>query len=230
MIDFHTHILPKVDDGSRSTEESLAMLRELSNQGIETVIATPHFNANDESVDSFINRRLVSYESLKEFAEMGIPDIKLGAEVRYYEGISRLERIEDLCVEGTNLLLLEMPFCRWTEYIIKELTDISCSGKVIIVLAHIDRYLKFQKWNVFETLLENGVLMQLNASFINRFINKRNALRLLQSGAVQFIGSDCHNMAERAPDIGRTLSFIKQKLGSDFLSGFADIINNFSKG
>lgn len=230
MIDFHSHILPKMDDGSRSTEESLAMLKVLSNQGIETVIATPHFNANDESVDSFIKRRADSYGKLKESVQSEIPDIKLGAEVRYYEGISRLEGIEELCVEGTNLLLLEMPFGRWTEYIVKELTDISCSGKVIIVLAHIDRYLKFQKWSVFETLLENGVLMQLNASFINHFLNRRKAVWLLKSGAVQFVGSDCHNMAGRAPDIGKAYAFLKQKLGPDFLGGFADIINNFSKG
>ena len=230
MIDFHSHILPKMDDGSRSTEESLAMLKALSNQGIETVIATPHFNANDESVDSFIKRRADSYGKLKESVQSEIPDIKLGAEVRYYEGISRLEGIEELCVEGTNLLLLEMPFGRWTEYIVKELTDISCSGKVIIVLAHIDRYLKFQKWSVFETLLENGVMMQLNASFINHFLNRRKAAWLLKSGAVQFVGSDCHNMAGRAPDIGKAYAFLKQKLGPDFFGGFADIINNFSKG
>lgn len=229
MIDFHSHILPKMDDGSRSAEESLSMLRELSGQGIETVIATPHFNANDESVFSFLERRLASYDILRESEEMSIPDIKLGAEVRYYEGISRLERIEDLCVEGTNLLLLEMPFTRWTEYIIKELTDISCSGKVVIVLAHIDRYLRFQKWNVFETLLQNGVLMQVNASFINGAFTKRKAIRLLKSGAMHFIGSDCHNMTDRAPDIGRAYGFIKHKLGTDFLSEFVDFISNFIK-
>ncbi len=227
MIDFHSHILPKMDDGSRSYAESMAMLKELSNQGIETVIATPHFYANDESVAAFLERRDASFERIREVVQSDISEIKLGAEVRYYEGISRLESIEDLCIEGTNLLLLEMPFSRWTEYTINELTDICCSGKVILVLAHIDRYLKLQKWKVFDVLLRNGALMQINAGFINSVFTKRKAIGLLKSGAVHFIGSDCHNMANRAPDIGRAYGVISKKLGSDFLSEFVGFINNF---
>ena len=50
MIDWHSHVLPQMDDGSKSAEESLAMLKMQSEQGVDTVIATPHFYANDESL------------------------------------------------------------------------------------------------------------------------------------------------------------------------------------
>lgn len=65
MIDFHTHILPKTDDGSRSTDESVKMLLALKEQGIDAVAATPHFYANDESVEDFLKRRQASFEALK---------------------------------------------------------------------------------------------------------------------------------------------------------------------
>ena len=71
MIDFHTHILPKVDDGSRSLEQSLAMLNELKKQGVKKLVATPHFYANDESVESFLERRNRVYAELKEFSVNG---------------------------------------------------------------------------------------------------------------------------------------------------------------
>jgi len=65
VIDFHAHILPHVDDGSKNIDESLLMLKSLAEQNVKLVVATPHFYANDESVDEFIERRNVSYELLK---------------------------------------------------------------------------------------------------------------------------------------------------------------------
>ena len=66
MIDFHSHILPLMDDGSRSVEESCKMLEELSSQGVTKVAATPHFSANNETVEKFLERRKSSFGMLKE--------------------------------------------------------------------------------------------------------------------------------------------------------------------
>ena len=60
MIDWHSHILPGMDDGSKDPEESIAMLDMLEQQGIDTVIATPHFYANEETTEEFLGRRKVS--------------------------------------------------------------------------------------------------------------------------------------------------------------------------
>lgn len=227
MTDFHSHILPKMDDGSRSVEESALMLRALAEQGADRVVATPHFYANDESVSSFLERRRVSFEMLKASMQGTAPEVILGAEVRFYEGISKLEGLESLCIEGTRLLLLEMSMKRWTEYVLKEIIDISCRGKVIPVIAHLDRYIKFQSSDALNRLLANGVLVQINSSFVYEFFTRRKAIGLLKSGAVHFLGSDCHNLSDRAPDIGKAFEIILNKLGKEFLLGYENFVNEF---
>ncbi|MGM9642345.1 MAG: CpsB/CapC family capsule biosynthesis tyrosine phosphatase, partial [Eubacteriales bacterium] len=165
MTDFHSHILPGIDDGSASVEESCAMLRMLEAQGITKVIATPHFYPNRTSLDRFIERRRASLELLKPTLTDGMPRILLGAEVNYYDGIRRMEGLERLCIEGSRVLLLEMPFERWSEMTLNEVSVLSRSGKVKVVLAHIDRYISYQAEGDLERLLESGVLFQMNASY-----------------------------------------------------------------
>ena len=64
MIDWHSHILPGIDDGSRDVSESLALIEKLSEQGVDTVVATPHFYADDNSVDAFLEKRNKAYEAM----------------------------------------------------------------------------------------------------------------------------------------------------------------------
>lgn len=227
MIDFHSHILPGMDDGSKSVEESVAMLNALSEQGITRVAATPHFYANDESVSEFLGRRQASLEKLSGSLSPQMPQIMLGAEVRYYEGLSRHENIRDLCLQGTKLLLIEMPECRWSEFAIRELTDIACGGRIIPVLAHIERCIFLQKKEVLFRLLHNGVLMQINAEFLNGFLSRGKAVKLLKNNQVHFIGSDCHNMQSRPPDIGKAYQTVFNKLGGDFAEAFNNFIDEF---
>lgn len=87
MMDFHTHLLPEMDDGSRSVEESLAMLKQMAAQNINWAAATPHFYAFQESPEQFLERRSASAAQLqKEMSQWkDLPRISLGAEVRYYE-------------------------------------------------------------------------------------------------------------------------------------------------
>lgn len=227
MIDFHSHILPGMDDGSKSVEESVEMLKALSEQGITRVAATPHFYANDESVSEFLGRRQESLERLSGSLSPQMPQIMLGAEVRYYEGLSRHENIRDLCLQGTKLLLIEMPECRWSEFAIRELTDIACGGRIIPVLAHIERCIFLQKKEVLFRLLHNGVLMQINAEFLNGFLSRGKAVKLLKNNQVHFIGSDSHNMQSRPPDIGKAYQTVFNKLGGDFAEAFNNFIDEF---
>lgn len=229
MTDFHSHILPKMDDGSRSVEESLQMLNALAEQGISRVVATPHFYANDESVFDFLERRREAFEKLSAVLTDEMPEVVLGAEVRYYDGISRLAEIKSLCIQGTDLLLLEMPEKRWTEYTLRELEDIACAGRVTLVLAHIDRCMEFQSEDVFYRLRSSGVLMQINAEFINNFFTRRKSVSMLKKGNIHFIGSDCHNMEERKPDIGKAYKIIKNRLGTDFTDSLEIYISEFFK-
>lgn len=217
MIDWHSHILPGLDDGSKDVAESVSMIGMQASQGVETIIATPHFYANDETVDSFLSRRSKAMEALKPQLPENAPRILLGAEVRYYQGISRLEGLKKLTVEGSKLLLLEMPMGVWTESMVRELVELSGKSSVRIVLAHVERYMKQQKQSVWDRIIESGILMQVNASFFASFTSKRKALNLLQNGVVQFVGSDCHNITTRPPMLGKALTVIRKKLGDDYL-------------
>ena len=223
MIDWHSHILPGMDDGSKNTEESIKLLSMLSEQGADTVIATSHFYANDESVDRFLERRAECYSKLCALLPDTAPKILLGAEVSYYQGIGRLEELPRLCIEGTDLLLLEMPFARWSKSMIREIIEITVQRSITVILAHIERYLDFQELEVFDELREYGVIMQVNAGFFKRVSTRRRARKLLLGGYIQLIGSDTHNIKSRPPNLGIAYDVIEKKFGK----GFVDEVNEY---
>lgn len=213
MVDFHCHLLPNVDDGSQSVDESLKILEKLSKQTIELVVATPHFIANNESVEHFLHRRQRAYNVLAEKLHDGLPDIRLGAEVEFYEGISNLDGLNKLCVEGTNILLLEMPNAKWTKCVVNELYRLVSLGNIQIMIAHVERCLFMQDTEVVDYLLRNSVIMQSNASYFIRTLTKRKACRYLSDNIIHVLGSDSHNMTSRPPKIKEALDIIEKKLG-----------------
>lgn len=217
MIDFHSHILPNVDDGSRSVDESLRLLDLLRDQNVSSVVATPHFYANEQSVEKFLQRRQEAYEVLAKQMSSDHPIIRLGAEVHYYPGISRLDDLRALCLDGTRVLLLEMPMTHWTDYTIKELLDMVNSRGVTLVLAHIERYRQLQDKRLLERLLHAGVLMQVNATFFVERRTRHRALKLLGNQMLHFIGSDCHGIKIRPPHMGEAMDIIGKKFGDSFL-------------
>ncbi len=220
MVDFHSHVLPQMDDGSRNLEESLSLLRMLAEQGVDLAAATPHFYANRESPERFLERRAEANEKLKSGMTPDLPDVRLGAEVAYFPGVSRIGELPGLMLEGTDLLLLEMPMERWEQYAVREVLELSCSGTWTVVLAHIERYLAMQRTSVWESLLDNDVQMQVNASF---FLSRRTcgkALRMLRDGRIHWLGSDCHNLTARPPRIGEASEVIRRKLGDGFFAEF----------
>jgi len=222
MIDFHTHILPGIDDGSKDADESLKMLKMLSSQGVDTVIATSHFDPDKETVSEFIVRRQESYDKLLLKSSGDIPHIILGAEVIYYDGISNLENLEKLCIGDTGLLLLEMPMRKWSQYALKELKNLSCIKGFTIILAHIERYMGFQSPEVLSKIREYGILYQVNASFFKGRFTRRKALSMFRAGEIHAIGSDCHNLDTRPPQIGSAFEFIKSKVGEKILQDFTE--------
>ncbi|MBR4474063.1 MAG: capsular polysaccharide biosynthesis protein [Oscillospiraceae bacterium] len=217
MIDFHSHILPGIDDGSRDTAASLLMLNTLKNQGADTVCATSHFYATQRSVEHFLFYRQRAWQKLETALPSDAPRILLGAEVLYFPGISRMHELSKLCLEGTNILLLEMPFEPWTAHCTQEVRELARSGDVRILLAHIERYFYYQPISVWDEFLDLGILMQANAEFFLPFRTRRKALKLLEDGYIHLLGSDAHNMSSRAPRLDEARSRILRSLGEDYL-------------
>ena len=201
MIDFHTHILPGMDDGSKSVSESLQMLRLEARQGINMVVLTPHFYSSENSPEVFLHRRQRAWERLSVSLEEGFPRLLLGAEVQYFEGIAHMENIRQLSIWGTRLLLLEMPFCSWDERMVQTVLTLQENGEVQPVLAHIDRYLSFNgNSRQLDRLRRHGILMQMNVSAFNGFFARRRTSSMIHKGKVHFFGSDCHNFSTRKPN------------------------------
>lgn len=211
MEDIHCHVLPQMDDGSRCVEESLAMLKALAAQGVYFVAATPHFYAEENGPQEFLRRRAISAGQLEKAWLPGLPALKLGAEVCYYQGISQCEELECLKIEGTQLLLLEMPFGFWTPRMLHEVWEIQSRPGITVVLAHIERYLRWQKEDTWEALADWGVLNQCNAPFFLDWRTRHKALRLLRNGRVHLLGSDSHNMETRPPRLEEAYSRLKER-------------------
>lgn len=216
MLDLHCHVLPGMDDGCQTVEESLAVLHVLKQQRVDTVVATPHFHASQESVAEFLQRREQSYAQVKAQMAEDLPVIKLGAEVRYYNGIRRLDGLSRLRIQDSPLFLLEMPLGRWTEFTLREVVELAdaCGGQ--LVLAHIERYWKDQPKRTWLRLLDAGILMQVNAPYFADCRTRRKACKLLKNYSIHFLGSDSHNLSDRAPRLGEAEAAIRRKMGEDF--------------
>lgn len=208
MTDFHSHILPGLDDGSRCVEESLDMLRVSAEQGIACVAATPHFYAEENEPEEFLKRRAASEERLRAAWQSGLPELKLGAEVCFFEGISRCGGLDQLKLEGTQMLLLEMPFAHWGQRVLQEVQALQARPEMTVVLAHVERYLPWQDGETWERLLDWGVLNQCNAAFFLRWQTRHKALHMLRKGKIHLLGSDCHSMDTRPPRLGEALAVL----------------------
>lgn len=200
MIDFHTHILPGMDDGSRSIEESLAMLQAEADAGIERVVFTPHFYASQNSPKEFLRRRKESWSALLPRMYRGLPKVSFGAEVQYFEGICQAAEIAALRIAGTPYLLLEMPFRRWEDRMLDDILELSTHPDAIVVLAHIDRYLSNVSSRSLAYLRDNGVKIQMNVSVFGERRQGHLAMSMLKAGEVHILGTDCHSMGHRRPN------------------------------
>lgn len=213
MIDFHSHILPEMDDGSESVEMSLAMLRESKRQGVDLICSTSHFYADEEDPASFLRRRSEAYGRLAAAMEnpKEYPRILLGAEVLYFPGISVAEEVRGLMLKGTLFLLVEPPMMQWSDTMLDEVEDCGKTFHCIPVIAHIDRYMRIlDDYTLFDRIRGRKLLIQVNASFFIHRDTRDFALECLQEDRFQMIGSDCHNMDDRCPNMGDAASVIRE--------------------
>lgn len=221
IADFHTHVLPKIDDGSTSVAESLALLRAEADQGIKHVVATPHFYAHFDTPKQFLRRREAAVRRLREAMEPypELPRLSIGAEVHYFPGIGEADVLSELAIDNGSYVLVEMPMTVWTDRMYRELENIHDNLGLIPIIAHVDRYIgPLRTYGIPDRLSELPVVVQANTSFFRRFSTRRMALRMLHAGQIHLLGSDCHNMADRPVDMRQAIDLIEKKLGMDAVS------------
>ena len=216
IVDFHSHILPGVDDGSKSLEMSIDMLKMMAKQGIRHVVATPHFYPQHDTPERFLARRKEAEITLREELKKhpDLPSLSLGAEVYYFPGISESDGISKLTIDGKRCILIEMPEGPWTDAMYRELEGLYVKRGLIPIVAHLDRYIgRFRTYGIPRRLAQLPVLVQANAEFFLERSTASMALRMLKQGKIHLLGSDCHNLTSRKPNLGAAVNLIRSQLG-----------------
>ena len=197
MLDFHTHILPGMDDGSKNIEESLAILKTQYQKGIKGCILSSHFYPEDDKA-VFVHKGREGKKALeKSLQEAGLLEMKLytGAEVLLSVDTPKLEKIEELCFSGTSYILLEMPYSHWSNWIYDTVEELISIHRVRPIIAHVERYdAVMNSPNALLPFLEMGALLQLNSySLMKRSSRHKLSHSLIKHGMIHLLGSDVHH-------------------------------------
>lgn len=220
FVDCHTHILPGIDDGSKSPEESTEMLKNLLSQGVSTVWLTPHFYPYKEEIQSFLDKREDAYSVLKPIADKLNMEVLLASETFLTDYLFNIPDISKLCVNGQKYLLTELPFSSsFSQRTFDRIRRLVSNYGVVPILAHIERYPKLLKHVAYlDELIDMGCLMQMNLSALDGgLFQRRKLLTYIERNLVHIVGTDCHNLESRPPQYLRGMSIIEKKLGTDYV-------------
>ncbi len=196
--DIHSHLIPGIDDGVESYEESLEIIRRFYEMGFRKLITTPHVMQDfyDNEPEVILN----GLERLKEIiAEDGL-DMEVGAAAEYYLDetlLQKLEKSDDLLLFGKNYLLFETSFINKPLYL-DDFLFLAQSKGLTPVLAHPERYaFVHNEPGLVQSLIDRGLLLQLNLNSLSGYYSKevqKMARRLIDQKQIHFLGSDCHSM------------------------------------
>lgn len=218
--DFHSHILPGMDDGAENVQVSLGQLSLLREQGIARVNATPHFYHHRESLDSFLERRESSHaQLLSSLPNDDMPKISLGAEVYLEQSLLETRGIEQLRIANSDYVLLEIPYTGANSSTAELIFNICRQSGVKPMLAHLDRYISGMPEGVLHDLLSlDDLIIQINNSAFQSRSEIKFVLDLIRDGFPVAFGSDTHNMTSRKPNFDVSNKLLSSKLKEDELA------------
>ncbi|MBQ3559410.1 MAG: capsular biosynthesis protein [Agathobacter sp.] len=213
MIDIHTHLLFGVDDGPKTMEESIEMLKSAKAQGVDAMILTPHYR---HGMFAYPNEEIEA-----NFAKLMEPAKKIGIELylgtEHHVNSMMLEYIESGRVRtlaNTQYVLAEYKHDTEFEYIAKSVRDLLRNGYIPIV-AHVERYMcMHEDLERIDWLRDVGAMIQVNANAIlgmEGFKTKSFTKKLLKYGYIDFVGSDSHDMKKRANNLGKCRDYLYKK-------------------
>lgn len=222
LTDFHSHCLPNVDDGAADLKTSLAMLRASAKQGVQRVVATPHFYIGQHSAPVFFQERQRAYEQIRPYLNGDMPQVLLGAEVLIREGISRHD-MHAFCLQDTNILLVELPFMAPPYWVMEELEGLAHRQGLTLMLAHLDRYLAWYSRDQLDALMDlPDVIVQINGESAGDKHYVNTLFKRLPHTRRMVLGSDMHDMKHRGPCIKQAIKVLgKHRTGREWLDRIA---------
>lgn len=213
--DLHTHILPGVDDGAKTIDDALVLIKALSEQGVKNICLTPHFYTHRESVEDFLSHRDEAAKKFLPCVPEGI-SIKLGAEVYVTKYLFSEERdLTPLCIDGTPFMITEFSYNSHFSDNTMRMIHILLDRGIIPVIPHIERYSYLMKHKyIIAELIDLGVIIQSNAFSFTQFSTKRKLLKLLKDGYIHVLSSDTHSLTRNSPcTVSQAIAYISSKLG-----------------
>lgn len=227
MIDIHAHILPGVDDGAKTLEDSLAMARQAATDGTTDLICTSH------SAEWFEIGRLSEMETHIRRVQDALD--AAGVRLKLWPGMEiflspytprHLGEGRAWPLAGSHYVLVEVPYDPWPAYADQTLFQLQIDGYAPI-LAHPERYVAIQRDpNMMYRLAERGVLAQVTAGALAGHYGdpiRRCAVTLAEHGMVQFLASDAHTAAtrHRSPILSEGYNVLAGLVGAEAAAAMA---------
>lgn len=220
FFDIHCHILPNLDDGARSMEQTIAMMNIAVDEGITSMICTPHYH---------LGRVVAEYndceERIKEVREelkkrnINV-DLYLGAEICYFsEAVDEVDEGRIHTMAGSSYVLLEFEPSVEYRRIRTAVNEFTMAGYVPII-AHIERYdCMIMAMDEVSELISMGALIQINASSVLGELGfgvKRFIKKMMKNEMVSFVSTDAHSNGHRAPRMRKCYEYVAKKFGGDY--------------
>ncbi|WAJ70982.1 tyrosine-protein phosphatase [Catenovulum adriaticum] len=220
MIDIHSHILPNVDDGARSLNESMDMLKMAEQNGVTTQVLTPHIHLGRyDNNQADLAKRFINFNEVVEQSDLNIK-LLLACELRISSNIIQLVKQQNLPIlgemEGFKLFLLEFPRIELPAGYLN-LIQWLLSKQYRPIIVHPERNKTFVRQpEKLQALLKLGCLTQITASSLTGKFGQsaqQNAQSLLLNNQVSTIASDCHNLKGRQPDLKQGIDKAAELIG-----------------
>ncbi len=215
-IDFHSHVLPGIDDGSKDPQMSAQMLKTLYSQGVRHSVLSSHFYGRRHSPEEYLKLRQEAFERLMTVYEPDcMPKLHLGAEVALSHHMMKWD-LSGMKLDGTNIIMLEMPGI-YEDWIDDIMYEFSVTGFKIMI-AHLDRVIDSYPKQKWMKLLDENFIYQINNDSLSSMKIRKAVEKLAGQGADFVLGSDAHNITDRNPNFDEaTIRLKKGNLSREFV-------------
>lgn len=221
QTDFHSHLIPGIDDGVATMEDSLEVIRKFKELGYRKLITTPHVMTDYFKNDNDIITR--GADKVREAIAQNNIDMQFEAAAEYYadEHLEDLIQKKDLLTFGNGYVLFELSFLMEPPNLAKLIFDMQMAGYKPI-LAHPERYQYWHKrWDKYQELRDKGVGLQMNMLSLTGHYSpqiKKAAQKMLDEDLVDFTGSDCHRIQH--------LQILEHDLTNPYFQKLVDVARN----
>ena len=222
FFDIHTHIIPNVDDGSKSLDMTKQILEMEYADGVRTIFATSHYRVG--MFEPKLEDIFEGYKQVKEMAKtIGDERITVLLGCEFHANMDMIETLDKKLrptMDGTRCVLVEFKNGSEKSFI-KERCYALLSHGYQPIIAHIERYEVCRKdISLIEDLYDMGCYIQVNSQSIlgdDGFFLKQYCKKLIRNDLIHFVASDAHNVKERRPTIGRVAEYLEKLEGEEYV-------------